>query len=67
MVVAASPTSLATCACTLGSLITAVRKPGRLKPYWPQVMSTSRMDAVTSSTALMICTQVVAFMPPNTT
>jgi len=24
------------------------------------------MDAVTSSTALTICTQVVAFMPPNT-
>jgi hypothetical protein len=30
-------------------------------------MITSTIEAVTSSIALMICTQVVATMPPNST
>ena len=67
MFFAASPSSSATCPCTLASPITAVRKAGRLKPYGVQTSITSRIDAVTSRMALMICTQVVATMPPNST
>ncbi len=67
MFFAASPSSAATCACTLASPTTAVRKPGRLKPYGAQTNITSRIDAVTSRIALMICTHVVATMPPNST
>ena len=57
---------LATRAWILGSLMTLVRKSPK-KPYWLHTMITSTMEAVTSSTALMICTQVVATMPPNST
>ena len=38
-----------------------------LKPYGVQTSITSRIDAVTSRIALMICTHVVATIPPNST
>ena len=67
MLAAASPSRAATRAWTLVSPTTESRKPGRLKPYGVQTNATSTMEAATNSTALTICTQVVAFMPPNTT
>ena len=42
-------------------------KAGSEKPYGVQTSITSTNEAITSSTALMICTQVVATMPPNST
>jgi hypothetical protein len=39
----------------------------RLKPYLPRTHSVMRPAPVISSTALMICTQVVPFMPPTRT
>ena len=63
---APSPRICATRACTLGSAMTLDRKSPK-KPYCDQTMITSTIEAVTSSTALMICTQVVAVMPPNST
>ena len=62
----ASPRICATRACTLGSATTLERKSPNT-PYCDQTMITSTIDAVTSSTALMICTQVVATMPPKST
>ena len=63
---AASPRICATRACTFGSATTLDRKsPNR--PYCDQTRITSTIEAVTSSMALMICTQVVATMPPNST
>ncbi len=66
MFFAPSPRICATRACTFGSATTLVRKSPK-KPYCDHTMITSTIDAVTSSTALMICTQVVATMPPNST
>ena len=66
MFLAPSPRICATRACTLASPTTLVRKSPK-KPYCIQTMTTSTMEAVTSSAALMICTHVVATMPPNST
>ena len=66
MFFAPSPRICATRAWTFGSPMTLVRKSPK-KPYCDHTMITSTIDAVTSSTALMICTQVVATMPPNST
>ena len=44
----------------------ANRRSG-LKPYWAITMKPMKLTPDSSSTALMICTQVVAVMPPNST
>ena len=67
MFFAGSPSSEATRACTFGSPTTSCRKAGSEKPYGVHTSITSTSDAITSRTALMICTQVVATMPPNST
>ena len=67
IVLAGSPISVATLACTFGSATTSCRNPGSEKPYGDHTRITSTSDAITSRMALMICTQVVATMPPNST
>ena len=63
---ALSPIRAATRAWTFASPTTLVRKSPK-NPYWVQTRITIRIEAHTSSTALMICTHVVATMPPNST
>ena len=38
-----------------------------LKPYWASTISAMNVTPASSRQALMICTQVVAVMPPNST
>ena len=63
----ASPSSTATRVCTFGSPITSAMNAGSEKPYGVQTSITISSEAATSRMALMICTQVVATMPPNST
>ena len=56
MFFAASPSSSAVCAWIFGSPTAASRNPGSEKPYGVQTNITSRIEAVTSRIALMICT-----------
>ena len=39
----------------------------KLKPNWPRTMSVMTAVPAMSSSALMICTQVVPFIPPMST
>ena len=58
------PALAATCAFTATAL---ENSDSKLKPYLAMIMIAMKVTPNSSSTALMICTQVVAVMPPKST
>ena len=45
----------------------SANRASKLKPYLAMIMKPMKLTPASSITALMICTQVVAVMPPNST
>ena len=67
IVLAASPNKPPTRAWIFGSPMTCWKYSGPPKPYCDQTRNTMTSEARTSRIALMICTHVVATMPPKIT